>query len=301
MIGGVFLFSDKNKIYEKEGFYFDTYVSVKVYSSKDEKYLNECMNICERYENLLSRTLKGSDVYNINNANGENVKVDKETFYLIKRSLEFCEETDGAVDITIAPLIDEWGFSDRTYSKNAKPEDKRIKELLSDIDYKCVVLTEPDTVRLTDPKAKIDLGFIAKGYIADKIKEYLVSNGVESGIISLGGNIVVINAKPDGSDYNVGIKDPSNSGDIISSVKVKNKSVVTSGTYERFVEYDGIKYHHILDTSTGYPVDNGIESVTIISDSSLEGDALSTICLILGEEGSKELLDKYNAEASYIK
>ena len=111
--------------------------------------------------------------------------------------------------------------------------------------------------------------------------------------------MVVIGTKPDGSDYNIGIKDPDNSGEIIESLKANNSSVVTSGTYERYVEYDGIKYHHILDTATGYPVDNGIKSVTILSDSSLEGDALSTVCLILGEEGSKDILTKYNAEAVF--
>ena len=111
--------------------------------------------------------------------------------------------------------------------------------------------------------------------------------------------MVVIGSKPDGSNYKIGIKDPDNPEGIIDSISVSDKSVVTSGTYERYVEYDGVKYHHILNTNTGYPVKTDVKSVTIISDSSLEGDALSTICLILGEEKSKDILEKYNAQAIF--
>ena len=154
-------------------------------------------------------------------------------------------------------------------------------------------------MKFNDSNVQVDLGFIAKGFVADKLKEYLVEKGVKSAIISLGGNVVVIGSKPDGSDYNIGIKDPDNPEGIIDSISVSDKSVVTSGTYERYVEYDGVKYHHILNTNTGYPVKTDVKSVTIISDSSLEGDALSTICLILGEEKSKDILEKYNAQAIF--
>ena len=303
----------KKREFQKSGYYFDTYVSLTVFSESDEKYLDECLNLCEHYENLFSKTVEGSDIYRINHAEGNEVSVDEETYYLIGKALEYCEETGGAVDITIEPLLDKWGFSHSSLTvengnnisinsniHTSKPDDELIKETLQNVDYKTVVLSAPSTVKLENPDASMDLGFIAKGYIADKLKEYLVSNGVEHAIISLGGNIIVIGSKPDGSDYNIGIKDPDNTNEIINSVKVKNKSVVTSGTYERYVEYEGIKYHHILDTSTGYPVDNKIKSVTIISESSLDGDALSTICLILGKEKSSDILKKHNAEAIFI-
>ena len=284
----------------KEGFYFDTYISITVYSPKYEKELNECMKMCERYEKLFSRTVEGSDIYNINYSNGEYVDVDPETYYLISKAIEYCEETDGAADITIAPLMDIWGFSnkDSEYVRTL-PDDATLSIATSHVDYKSVILDKPNKVKLDDKYSAIDLGFIAKGYIADKLKEYLVSQGVESAIISLGGNINVIGLKPDGSEYNIGIKDPDNTSAIISSVSVNDKSVVTSGTYERYVTIDDKKYHHILDTHTGYPVDNNIKSVTIISDSSLDGDALSTICLILGEENSKEILKKHGASATF--
>lgn len=307
IIVSVVLTGRNGKSLNKDGYYFDTYVNLTVYSSKDSKYLDECLKMCERYDALFSPTIEGSDVYNINHAAGESVKVDPETYYLLQRAIEFCEETDGAVDITIAPLMDTWGLSHESgilseagiTEKKSKPTDSKIQDALKNVDYRNVILEDDYTVRLKNPETRIDLGFIAKGYIADKLKEYLVSKDVKSAIISLGGNVVVIGTKPDGSDYNIGIKDPDNSGEIIESLKANNSSVVTSGTYERYVEYDGIKYHHILDTATGYPVDNGIKSVTILSDSSLEGDALSTVCLILGEEGSKDILTKYNAEAVF--
>ncbi len=295
-----FLLPKNNKDYSKEGFYFDTYISVKVYSAKDSKKLDECLKLCDRYEKLFSRTLEGSDVYRINNSGGNPVEVDPETYYLIKRALEFCEETNGKADITVAPLIDEWGFSDKTYSKTDKPDDETIKKSVENIDFRNVELSKNNTVTLKNPEAKIDLGFIAKGYIADKLKEYLISENVESAVISLGGNILVIGNKPDGSPFAVGIKDPVNTEEISSVIYATNESVVTSGTYERFVEYDGIRYHHILDTETGYPVNNGVLSVTIESESSLEGDALSTICLILGEDNSQDILKKYNAKATFI-
>ena len=307
IIVSVVLTGRKGKSLNKDGYYFDTYVNLTVYSSKDSKYLDECLKMCERYDALFSPTIEGSDVYNINHAAGESVKVDPETYYLLQRAIEFCEETDGAVDITIAPLMDTWGLSHESgilseagiTGNKSKPSDIKVQDALKNVNYRNVILEDDYTVRLKNPETRIDLGFIAKGYIADKLKEYLVSKDVKSAIISLGGNVVVIGTKPDGSDYNIGIKDPDNSGEIIESLKANNSSVVTSGTYERYVEYDGIKYHHILDTATGYPVDNGIKSVTVLSDSSLEGDALSTVCLILGEEGSKDILTKYNAKAVF--
>lgn len=294
-----FLMGKRSKPISRDGYYFDTYVNLTVYNQKDAKYLDECLQMCERYEKLFSRTLEGSDIWNVNNAGGEAVSVDPETYYLIERALEFCEETDGAVDLTVAPLVDAWGFNHNDEVSANKPSDEEINEALGKVNYENVILLDNNMIKLEGEGTKIDLGFIAKGYIADKLKEYLVSKNVKSAIISLGGNIVVIGNKPDGSEYNIGIKDPENSGDIIQSLKVSDKSVVTSGTYERYVEYSGVKYHHILDTKAGYPVDNGVQSVTIVSDSSLEGDALSTICLILGEEGAEEILNKYNFEAYF--
>lgn len=300
--------SNQNKTITKEGYYFNTFISLTAYTSKDEKALNECMLLCQKYDEMFDRNKEQSDIYKINHSNGSDVEVNPETYELLKKALEFCEETDGAADITVAGLIDTWGLnipSDAMLTgaeydeERSKPEDFGIKEALSHVDYKNVILKENNTVCLSDPSSQIDLGFIAKGYIADRLKECLIENNVKSAIISLGGNICLVGSKPDGSDYNVGIKDPDNEGNIINELKLSDTNAVTSGTYERYVIYDGIKYHHILSTETGYPVDNNVKSVTILCDSSTDADALSTICLILGEEGSEDILKKYNAQAYF--
>ena len=295
------LWGNNGKTYTRDGYYFDTYVSITVYSMKDLEVLEDCMEMCEKYDNSLGR-LNSGEMTMINQQAYAGVDVSDDTYYLFERALEFCEETNGAVDITIAPLLDIWGFTHDAKGNtltDRKPSDLEIRQALKKVNYKKVKLYEGNRVKINESGVQVDLGFIAKGFVADKLKEYLVENNVESAIISLGGNVVVIGSKPDGSDYKIGIKDPDNPEGIIDSISVSNKSVVTSGTYERFVEYDGVKYHHILNTNTGYPVKTDVKSVTIISDSSLEGDALSTICLILGEEKSKDILEKYNAQAIF--
>ena len=295
------LWGNNGKTYTRDGYYFDTYVSITVYSMKDLDVLEDCMEMCEKYDNSLGR-LNSGEMTMINQQAYAGVDVSDDTYYLFERALEFCEETNGAVDITIAPLLDIWGFTHDAKGNtltDRKPSDLEIRQALKKVNYKKVKLYEGNRVKINESGVQVDLGFIAKGFVADKLKEYLVENNVESAIISLGGNVVVIGSKPDGSDYKIGIKDPDNPESIIDSISVSNKSVVTSGTYERFVEYDGVKYHHILNTNTGYPVKTDVKSVTIISDSSLEGDALSTICLILGEEKSKDILEKYNAQAIF--
>ena len=295
------LWGTNGRTYTTDGYYFDTYVSITVYSLKDAGYLDECLEICQKYDNSLGRLNLG-EMTMINQQAYAGVDVSDDTYYVFERALEFCDETKGAVDITIAPLVDIWGFTHNmsgNSSADRKPTDLEIRQALKKVNYKRVKLYEGNRVKFNDSNVQVDLGFIAKGFVADKLKEYLVEKGVKSAIISLGGNVVVIGSKPDGNDYNIGIKDPDNPEGIIDSISVSDKSVVTSGTYERYVEYDGVKYHHILNTNTGYPVKTDVKSVTVISDSSLEGDALSTICLILGEEKSKDILEKYNAQAIF--
>lgn len=290
--------NNNDKTVTASGYYFNTYITITCYKASDEQYLNGCMSLCDRYEQLFSRTVEGSDIYNINNSNGQVTKVNEETYYLLSEALEFCQETDGAIDITVAELMDLWGFND-SYSASTLPDNEELTEVLSHVNYENIRLLDNNCVQVTDPDSKIDLGFIAKGYIADRLKDYLISKGVSKAIISLGGNIYVIGSKSDTEDFVIGIKDPMDKSNVIGKVEVHDTSVVTSGTYERYIEVNGIKYHHILDTKTGYPVDNGINGVTITCESSMYADALSTTCLILGENASKTLLDKYNATAVF--
>lgn len=285
--------------FSKSGIYFDTVITITVYDQKDVSLLDTCFQMAKDYENLFSKTIEGSDIYCINHSNGVPVSVNEETFFLIEQSIKYASMTDGIIDPTILPLSDLWNFG---VNENA-PKDEEIKTALSYVDYHNISLDETSlTVTLKEETQGIDLGFIAKGYIADKMKDFLTTNNVTSGLINLGGNVLTIGSKPDGSSYTLGIKEPfGTANSSITTIQLKNKSLVTSGIYERYFYENDILYHHILDTKTGYPVDNDLLGVTILSDSSMEGDAYSTICMCLGlEKGISFIESLDNIEALFI-
>ncbi len=183
------------------------------------------------------------------------------------------------------------------------PDTDALTSVCTHIDYRSIVIDEQaGTVMLTDPDAAIDLGFIAKGYIADRIRDYLVSKNVTSAIINLGGNILCIGSRPDKNPFRVAVQYPfGQTGDMITTLSIRDQSVVTSGVYERFVEADGVRYHHILDPRTGYPAENSLLSVTIITDSSTDADALSTACFLLGLSDGMALIESLSdTEALFI-
>lgn len=283
---------------------FDTVVTITLYGTDDNDILQEAMDICRDYDKLFSRTIPESDVYRINHGNGQAVSVSPETILLIKESLSYSEMTKGAVDITIAPVRDLWDFSSQSTDGTVPslPDNTALSHGLAHVNYRCIQYDEAaGTVTLTDPEAQIDLGFIAKGYIADALKEYLISRGITSATIDLGGNILTIGSKPDGTPFRIGIKKPFENNTAMDILSVTDQSVVTSGIYERCFQVDDKIYHHILDPKTGYPVSNELLSVTIISDSSMEGDALSTACLLLGLSKARELIDSLDGvEAVFI-
>lgn len=272
-------------------YYFNTVISLTFYSADDCTLAKECFALCEKYENLLSRTVEGSDIWRINHSNGEPVSVSADTYDLLEQALYYCELTDGKIDITVAPLMDLWIFTEAT-DETAPPSSAEINALLEHVDYRLVELGENNTVTLKDPDSAIDLGFIAKGFIADQIKEYLLSQGVTSALINLGGNVCAIGNKPDGTAYTIGIQQPfAAAGTTSDVVQVSNSSVVTSGTYERYFTYENVVYHHILDATTGYPAENDLTGVTIICDSSATADALSTTCFVLGPEDALKYIE----------
>lgn len=284
----------------RTGFYFDTVIQITLYDTEDDSVLDGCFDLVEKYENLFSATKEGTDVWNINHASGEPVTVSEETVSLLVKAVDYANRTEGRIDPTIRPVSALWDFGSEG---NAHvPDETEIKEALSHVSYDTIRFgvgpsdetgkSVYNTVTLTDPEAAVDLGFIAKGYIADKTKEYLLSQGVESACISLGGNVSVIGEKPDDSPFRIGIQEPfAPEGTALDTVEVRDTSVVTSGIYERYF-YDGdTLYHHVLNTSTGYPVDNELASVTIICESSTKSDALSTACLCLGLEEGRRYLD----------
>ena len=282
---------------QKTGFYLDTVISVTVCGmegdasfsdSAAESAIDASFSVCSYYESIFSNTISSSDISRINAAGGLPVEVSSDTVEILNTALKYSELTDGAFDVTISPVSSLWDFK----SEDAvPPDDALIKEALTHVGYDNIMI-DGNSVSLTDPKAAIDLGGIAKGYIADRMKECLESLNVTSAIINLGGNVLTIGRNPDGSDFNIGIQKPfAGQNTVITSVKVDDLSIVSSGPYERYFEYQGRIYHHILDPKTGYPVDSGLNGVTIVSDKSVDGDALSTSCFVLGEEKGKTLIE----------
>lgn len=294
----------------KSGFYFDTVISITLYGESEmlSPLFEEVFALCARYEAMLSRTVKDSDIARINEAAGTPVAVHPETISLLRTACSYAELTDGLVDPTVAPLLLLWGFGDAGASvppsaPSVPPDADALAEARSHVNYHSIVIDEQaGTVMLTDPHAAIDLGFIAKGYIADRIRDYLISQNVAGAIINLGGNVLCIGEKPDHSPYRVAVKYPfGGAEDVITTLSVRDQSVVTSGVYERFIELDGVRYHHILHPQTGYPVENGLLSVTIVTDSSTDADALSTACFVLGLTDGMALIESLdNTEALFI-
>ena len=277
---------------------FDTVISVQIYDSDDESLIDNCKEICTKYDDMFSNTKNDSEISKINNANGQAVEVSDDTISLLKTAIHYGDISNGKFDITISPVSSLWDFQ----SEDPEiPDDTDIQSALTHVNYKNIQING-NQVSLTDSEAAIDLGGIAKGYIADQLKDYLKSQGVEHAMINLGGNVLAIGKKPDGSDYNIGIQKPfDTTGDPITSVKIADQSVVTSGDYQRYFKKNGKIYHHILNPSTGYPYDNGLSSVTIITDSSVNADALSTTCFALGlDDGMKLVNSTDHVEAVFI-
>ena len=273
------------------GVYFDTIISVTIYKNGSQQILEDCMDLAAHYENLLSPNVEGSDVWKINHSNGSFVTVDNDTLMLINTDLFYAQLSDGLVDPTIGSLSQLWNFG--SDNQELVPEDSLIKTALSHVNYKTIII-QNQQVKLTDPQARIELGFIAKGFIADKMKEFLISKGVTSALINLGGNVLTLGNKPDDTPFQIGIQKPfSPVGTPALTLDVTDSSVVSSGNYERYFEKNGKLYHHILSTDTGYPVDNELSQVTILSTSSVDGDALSTLCYILGYEEAALLLESH--------
>ena len=282
----------------------NTAVTVTIYDSNDKKLLTECMNLCDKYEKIFSRTASDSELYQLNHRELAPVEGTENTYQvsddlakLISEGLDYSELSKGAFDIAIEPLTSLWDF---TAEDPQVPKDSLIQAALPKCDYHNISIDkDKNEITLKTDDTAIELGAIAKGYIADRLKDYLISRNVKSAIINLGGNVLCIGEKPDNSAFKIGIQKPfADRSETIAVMDIKDKSVVSSGIYERCFEQDGTLYHHLLNPKTGYPYDNGLIAVTIISGKSVDGDALSTTCFALGlEDGMKlaESLDDVQA------
>lgn len=279
-----------------------TAVQIQIYHEGQEKVMDLAFDYIKRMEKLFSTNVEGSDVYKINQAAGkEAVKVAPETFELIKKAIEVSELSDGKFDITIGAVTNLWRIGDES-ARLPKPEE--IEAALPKIDYHKIILDEKNqTVKLAEEGMVIELGGISKGYIGSGVVKYLKEAGINTAIVNLGGNVIVIGTSPANKDgWNVGVQDPDEvRGAVVGTRRISDYAIITSGIYERYLEVDGVKYHHILDPKTGYPLDNEISGVTVFAPESVDGDGLSTSLFLFGiEDGLKFIESLEGVEAVFI-
>lgn len=276
--------------YSQTVFAMDTAMTVTAYGSGCEEAVNAALEEIAHLDRIFSVTDENSDIYKINNE--KSAQTDEETYSLISSALEFGEKTRGALNIAVYPAVKAWGF---TTGEHRIPPDEELEELKKHISSENVVLNKDNTVTLTDTYGEIDLGSVAKGYTSARISEIFKEMGIESGILSLGGNVQTIGAKPDGSLWRVGISDPADESHFIGILELENKAAITSGSYQRYFEYEGVRYHHIIDPSTCAPARSGLTSVTIVSENGLLADAYSTAVFIMGLDKGSDFW-RYNSE-----
>lgn len=296
----------------------NTAVQITIYDSQDKVLLDDCLALCDKYELVFSRTNEKSELYKLNhrkdtsdkdpNADGQTTPypvsgtadtwhISEDLAALLSEGLDITKESDGAFDIAIAPLTSLWDF---TAEDPKVPDDAAIQKALPLCSSDGVTIDDQD-ITLPSDDIQFDVGAIAKGYIADRMKDLLVKKGVNSAIINLGGNVLCIGSKPDGTPFKVGIQKPfADRNETEAVMDITGKSVVSSGIYERCFKQNGKLYHHILNPKTGFPYDNSLISVTIISDQSVDGDALSTTCFALGLEDGLKFAEKKGVQAVFI-
>jgi thiamine biosynthesis lipoprotein len=278
-----------------------TVCTITVYGGRNAD-LDEAYARIREIESRMSLTRADSEIALINKAAGvQSIAVSDDTYSVIKQGIAFSSMGNGAFDISVQPLTALWGIG----TQNARvPSSKEVLEALSRLNYRAVRLSDTGrTVFLTTPGMGLDLGALAKGYSADEAARVLKSRGVGAALINLGGNILTVGRKPDGTKWRIGVQNPEKPrGDAVGYVEIEPMSVVTSGVYERYFESNGVRYHHIFDTRTGYPVHNGLLAVTIVTQSSMIADGYSTLAFALGLKKGREIVEKSpdDVEAVFI-
>lgn len=261
---------------------FNTTIQLQAYGNPAcvAAVFDEARASCRRFERLFSRTLPHSDVALLNSARGQRVPIAREAYDLITAALGYCDRSAGVFDITIGPVIALWDFRAKVI-----PEPAAVASAVQHVDYRRVKVEETADgcfAWLEDPDARIDLGGIAKGFIADALTADFIRAGVSAFVLDLGGNVVVNGMKPDGQVWKVGIRNPRDTRTLLGVLPLEGGSVVTSGIYERGFDRGGQRYHHILDPKTGYPVDTDVAGVSVVSARSIDAEGFSTTLLALG-------------------
>lgn len=274
---------------------FNTVITLQAFGEPAlcKQAFDEARRACRTFERMFSRTLPHSDITRLNNAQGQPVQIHADTADLLQCALRYCADSEGLFDITVGSVVRLWDFH-----QGVIPPKETLANALPHVNWQaiCVNCIEHEWfAHITDPQAAVDVGGIAKGWIADRLTDLMVQAGVSTFVVNLGGNVVAHGQKPDGSGWRVGLQDPREKGGIVGAVEVRNASAVTSGVYERCFTHDGHLYHHILDPKTGYPVQTDLAGVTIIAERSLDAEGYSTTLLALGLERGCKFVQKHPA------
>lgn len=273
---------------------------ITVYDSRDEEVIKRAVKRVMEIDDKMSAFKPSSEISNLNQNSGKKtVRISEETLNLLETAIKISQLSEGAFDITIGPLVRLWGIGKH---KDFIPIQDDIVDCSRLINYQDIVIDKKNgTAYLQHENQSVDLGGIAKGYAADEVKRILLQVGVNCAMINLGGNIITIGKKPDRSPWKIGIQNPlALTGEYIGTITVDNQTIVTSGVNERFFVKSGIRYHHLLDPRSGEPARNGLLSVTVVCDKSIEADALTTALFVLGMEKGISLLKYFAVEAIFL-
>lgn len=283
----------------KEFYALGTVIGFKLYGKRAEEAIKEAAEKLMDIDDRMSVFKEDSEISQINkNAAIKPVKVSGDTFGIINSAVYYSKLSKGIFDITVRPVMDLWGIR----RNDIVPEEKVSSRIQRLVDYRDILIDEEEkTVMLQRPNQKLDLGSIAKGFAADEIKKILDKNEVPAGILDLGGNVYVHGLKPDGDKFRIGFQAPFETvGQFALSTELSDRAAVTTGVYERYFKKDSKLYHHVMDTRTGRPCENGILSAAVIADTSMEGDALSTCAFVMGYEEGKKFLKSFGAEGIWM-
>ena len=288
--------AESNEEASKDIFAMDTYMTVTAYGAKAQEAVDEAEAEIQRLDELLSTGNEESEIAQLNQ--NKSAILSEDAGYLVERALELNKETGGAFDIAIYPVMEAWGFPTQNYQV---PTADTLESLLKLADASQIIYDENSRkISFGREGMKIDLGGIAKGYTSSRIMDIYKENNISSGLVNLGGNVQALGTKLDGSKWRVAVQSPDDTEDYLGILSVEDKAVITSGGYERYFEQDGKTYHHIIDPKTGYPAENGLTSVTVVSEDGTLADGLSTSLFIMGKEEAIEFWRAHSDEFDII-
>ncbi|MGN1402817.1 MAG: FAD:protein FMN transferase [Ruminococcus sp.] len=297
--------TDTPESYEDTRELMGTSVMVRAYGEHAQDGVEAAFARAEELEQIFSTTIADSEICTVNQTaksavgTGESISIPEELCTVLETALEYGEKSGGALDCTMGDLIGLWGIGTE-YAR--VPEQEEIQTVLRPDGWNDVVLdTETQSISFETESVTLHFGAIAKGYISDEMKAALQEAGVESALMSLGGNVMTLGTKPDGSSWNIAITNPFAPDSVIASLTVTDQAAVTSGNYEKYFEQDGKRYHHILDPKTGAPAESDVVSTTILASKGIDCDALSTATYIMGAEDGMALINTLDGiEAVFV-